>query len=325
MISRQPSDRFHPAVGLHPGQSTQSCSRSWQNQEVWRIKPARLADVADGQVRHSRQRCEVGEIANAGQTEHGHFYLSGSSLDRRQTQGIFFIKLNGRIVGKNAEHRPARPLAHLLQTGVEQGGIATKLVDQEAGDAGSFLLFQKLPCPDQLSKDPTPFNIGYQNDDGVGMVGHAHVDQIVIAQVDFGRAPGAFQDDGIIVSGQPAVRFRDGSPGLGLESVIIPNRHDAGGLSLHDYLAIVIQGFEQDRVHIGGRLEIQDFGLGRLTAGNFLSLKRDKTVERHVLSFEGRDAQALFLEPSAKSRRQHALAGVGAGALDHERFGHWLL
>src|SRR5207244_13108619 len=105
---------------------------------------------------------------------------------------------------------------------------------QEAGDALSFLLFQKFPCSDQLSKDATPFNIGYQNDDGVSMMSHAHVNQIVIAQIDLGGAAGALQDYGIIIGGQPAVRFRNGSPGLWLKSIIILNRHDARRLSLHD-------------------------------------------------------------------------------------------
>src|SRR5262249_46968780 len=77
-----------------------------------------------------------------------------------------------------------------------------------------------------------------------------------------------------------------------------------------------------DRVHVGRWLKSESFRLGRLTTSDFLSPKSDKAVKGHVLGFERSDTQALFLKPTAKSGRQHALAGVRAGALDHQRFGH---
>ena len=66
-------------------------------------------------------------------------------------------------------------------------------------------------------------------------------------------------------------------------------------------------------------LEEAGLGLDDLRAPHFSAAGGDELVERHVLGLERGHADAVLQQDATQRRRQHALAGVGTGALDHQR------
>ena len=62
-------------------------------------------------------------------------------------------------------------------------------------------------------------------------------------------------------------------------------------------------------------------GLYHLSPAHLAAVLRHERIQRHVLRLERRHANSLLQENPAQRRRQHALARVGTGALDHQRLG----
>jgi hypothetical protein len=58
-----------------------------------------------------------------------------------------------------------------------------------------------------------------------------------------------------------------------------------------------------------------------LSPSDLASFFRDRSVERHVLRLEWRDAEPVFVEHAAQCRGQDALADARSGALDHHGAG----
>ncbi len=131
--------------------------------------------------------------------------------------------------------------------------------------------------------------------------------------------PAPFQDDRVELGGQRS------------RSTLVPRRRPAAcsrrtrrrrmfptGLPAHDHLAAGVGvGLEQDGVHPHVGLQAAGLGLHDLGAAHLAAVARDERIERHVLRLERRHANAVLEQNAAQGRRQHALAGVGAGALDH--------
>jgi hypothetical protein len=59
-------------------------------------------------------------------------------------------------------------------------------------------------------------------------------------------------------------------------------------------------------------------GLDHLGAAHLAAVPGDEGIERHVLRLERRHAHAVLQEDPAEGRREHTLARVGTGALDHQ-------
>src|SRR5262249_32770152 len=71
-------------------------------------------------------------------------------------------------------------------------------------------------------------------------------------------------------------------------------------------------------VHVDVRAGARGLGLGVLGAADLAAVGRDGGVERHVLRFEGGDAQAAARPDAAQRSDEEALAHRRGGALHHE-------
>ena len=65
-----------------------------------------------------------------------------------------------------------------------------------------LLRLKECECADECSKDSAPINVSDQQHGSLGRLGHPHVDDILIAKVDLGRASSTLQNHQIELRGQ---------------------------------------------------------------------------------------------------------------------------
>ena len=96
--------------------------------------------------------------------------------------------------------------------------------------------------------------------------------------------------------------------------------HAGHRAAMDDHLgADVAVGLQEHRIHVGVRRKVRRLRLYRLSPADFAAICSHRAVERHVLRFERHDGNPLACQPAAQRRHQRALAGVGGGALHHQR------
>jgi hypothetical protein len=154
---------------------------------------------------------------------------------------------------------------------------------------------------------------------GHGVPRHGHVDDVVVLEVDFGRASGAFQNHGVKFIGQRVIALPDRLKGLGFEGDVLADRHVPHNLSANDHLgADVRMGLEQHRVHAHIRVKPAGLGLDRLSAADFSSVFCDAGVQGHVLGLERGRTQSVLKQDAAQGGRENAFARIGSGSLKHQ-------
>ena len=100
-------------------------------------------------------------------------------------------------------------------------------------------------------------------------MGHAHVDDIVFAQVDLRRRAGAFEQNQLIFAGEPSISADHfGKKLLDAPGVIIGRRNLSPDLSQEDHLgAGICRRFEQDGIHVDARHQLGKLLLAVLAPG----------------------------------------------------------
>ena len=83
---------------------------------------------------------------------------------------------------------------------VEQRGVAAKLVDDEAVDPRALVRLEHRVRADEAGDDAAAVDVAEQHHGHVGGRGKAHVGDVAGAQVDLGRAAGAFDQHEIGVA-----------------------------------------------------------------------------------------------------------------------------
>ena len=200
--------------------------------------------------------------------------------------------------------------------------VAAELVDHERRDQLALLRREQLHVADQAGEHAAAVDVADEQHRALRVEGHLHVDDVLVAQVDLGRAAGALDDDEVVGGAQALVGGGDGGPDLRLVGVVLAHRHVPHGTAEDDDLAAGLRArLEQHRVHVHVRLDAGRARLVRLRAAELAALRRDERVERHVLGLERRHAVAAARVDAAERRGQHALAGVRAGADAHARRG----
>ena len=92
------------------------------------------------------------------------------------------------------------------------------------------------------------------------------------------------------------------------------------GFPVHHYLrAAIAFGFEQDRVHVRGRIESRCTGLQSLGPPDLPPARTRGCIVRHVLRLERRDFYASAMCDAAKGGHQQRLADIRPRALQHDR------
>ncbi|GIW07947.1 MAG: hypothetical protein KatS3mg060_2752 [Dehalococcoidia bacterium] len=225
----------------------------------------------------------------------------------------------GRI-GDDAENRHAGAALEKVEARLKEGTIAAKLVDNEPGDSSSLSRLKQLERADQRCEHAAPVDVADQQHRRISERGNAHVDDLVGLQVDFGRAPGSFDDNQVVGGTQPIERLGDYFKQLSLVALIVSSAESRPRPAADDNLRAHLSfGFQQDWIHVDGGLDARCCRLLRLSAANLATVHGNRRVERHILRLERSDPQPILPEDPAERGDQRTLADRGSGALHHQR------
>ena len=211
------------------------------------------------------------------------------------------------------------PLLQHAKPRLQDRRVAPELVDDHALDAPALLLLQQHERPQERRKDAARIDVPHQEDRRIGGLGHGHVHDVPLAQVDFRRAPGPLQHNAVHLLFQGAVHLPDLLPQLRLHKVVLHGAHGAHALSHHDDLALPLpRGLEQNRVHAHVRLQAGRHGLHRLGPADFVPVPGHIGIEGHILCLEGRAPEPVLPENAQKGCAENALAYRGRRPLHHQ-------
>ena len=211
----------------------------------------------------------------------------------------------------------AHDVAHPL---VEESGVAAQLVDGEAPDHCRVGRVEHRLRARHRRDDPAAVDVREQAHRHLGAAGEAHVGDVACPQIGLRRAPRPLDDHEVVPARKAleALHHRREQP--------VPRRHVVGRAQgrgrapVHHHLGDpVALGLEQHRVHVHAGRESRRARLQRLGAPDLAPLRTGRRVVRHVLGLEGSDGDAAPARDPAQARDHRGLAGVRAGALDHQR------
>ncbi len=118
---------------------------------------------------------------------------------------IFCRQRSGRMQPRhNTKRLPPRARLDGVDARAKQPHVAAKLVDDEATDALAIARIEHCMRADQRRNHVTAIDVADERDGYVGGVCEAHVRHVVRAQIRFGRAAGAFDDDDVGLALQAA-------------------------------------------------------------------------------------------------------------------------
>ena len=98
----------------------------------------------------------------------------------------------------DSQHGLARLFLQKLHCWHQQTDITTKLVDNQSLDQRALFLIEQCQCTDQRSQCAAPVNIGDQQNRRLQIFRDAHIDDVILFEIDFGRAARSFDHQCII-------------------------------------------------------------------------------------------------------------------------------
>ena len=233
-------------------------------------------DVIQGYIRFVRQAVEIGEIGNLRHLDNGYLHIAGPGCARFviERNRIFFIDTQLLYKRDNTQHGFSRLLFQEIHSWRKQGYIATEFIDDETFYQIPFLRLEQFQCTYQCRQRSTTVDIGHEQDRCPEILCNAHIDDIMVPEIDFCRAARSFDDNRVILVFQPLQRLRHSGKGPeGIPCVIVPGRHIAKRHAIDDYLgAAVPRRLQQDRIHIDVRFQAGRLGLCYLSPPHFQSL-----------------------------------------------------
>ena len=226
-------------------------------------------------------------------------------------------------IGNHPRHGNVTKRLQCFQARLQNGLVAPEFVDHRALDPGPLVFFEKGHGAVELSEHAAPVDVTYQKNGGVHHFGKAHVDNVLILEVNLGGAARSLDDDDVIFSGKGMVAFHDLRHKLPLAAVVFHGPHIAPDLTVHDDLtAHVGGGFQQNGVHAYVRGDAGGLRLHHLRPTHFSAVCGDEGIQGHILALEGGHPVAVLPEYPAQTGAQQALARIGHGALNHDIFRH---
>ena len=315
-----------PALPLEEGEVGERRFRARQQNEVGiaREGPAGLDDL-DRDRLLGGERIEVVEIGDPRKPRRGDRdgagvrarALSAGMVQRDRVLGRQQACL--REVWHDAQAIEPGLLGDDVQRTVEQADIAAELVDDVAFKTRPLAGRQQRVGADDAGDHAAAVDVADQDGWDVGGFGEAHIGDVGGAQVDLGRAAGAFDQDEIGLAAEPAEALEHPRQQGGLERMELARRGDGGHPALDHQLGAGIRlGFQEHRVHVGDGLDAAGARLQRLSSADLAAVGRDRGVVGHVLGLERADLEAALHIGAGEARHQQRLADIRPGPLEHQ-------
>ncbi|MPM61967.1 Arginine--tRNA ligase [bioreactor metagenome] len=216
-------------------------------------------------------------------------------------QRVLGVEVKTVQVGQHAEYRLAGAFFQPCQTRFEQAHVAAEAVDDEALDPCLLARGKQFQRADQVGKNAAAVDVGDDDHRAIDGLGKAHVGDVAVAQVDLGRRAGAFDENAVVVRGQPRPGFEHSAHRARLVLMVGLGIEVGGNLTVDDHLRPAVGGrLQQHRVEVGMRFQPAGQRLQRLRPANFATIDGDRRIERHVLRLERRHLDATALENAAQ-------------------------
>ena len=254
----------------HPEQVADGAFGAGEDDDVRVSQLPRVAHVAHADLGVFLQRCEIGEVGDAGQAHHRRVQrLVGALPGQAGGQRVLVVHVHLQV-GDHAQHRLSRALLQHGQAGAENVQIPPEFVDDKSRDLVLFLGLEQRHRAVQLGEHAAPVDVPGQQHRRVYPQGKAHVDDIVCAQVDFRRTARALDDDDVVFCGQTVKSAQHLGKELLFVAEILRRRHLPPDLAHDDDLtARVAAGLEQHGVHAHVRFRPRRLGLDHLGPAHF--------------------------------------------------------
>ena len=314
------------AILPHPLQVVDGIFRPRQQDHVGAAQLLDGTDVAHTDAVQDFQRVEIGIVRHAR-------HLDDSNVDegvlqlffgQAVRQAVFILDVHMQH-GQHPDDGDARLGFQHIQAGLEDADVAAEFIDDDAFDHGAFFRVEEHDRAVHGREDAAAVNIGHEQDGRLGHAGHAHVDDILVLQVDFRRAAGAFNDNDVVLGAQGVKGFLDIRDEILFIPVIFHGGHRADGFSVDDDLGPTVAGrLQQDRIHAYVRLDAGRFGLHDLGPPHLRPLDGNEGIQRHILRFKGCHLISRLMQDTAQPRRDEALARIGHRSLHHDCFSHFV-
>jgi len=247
---------------------------------------------------------------------------SGTQSAFRCGQGVLCIQGEIGQVREDPQDGQSRFLFQPVQTGLQEGQVATEPVDDEPFDACPFCGCEEGQGSDQVGKDSAPVDVGHQQDRAICGFGKPHVRDVIFPEIDFCRGARSLHQNHPMLPCETFMRRQYDGEKFGLV-VLVGSRFQ---MRRHfsqdnDLCALIGDGFEKNGVHVDVRRDPAGEGLKFLGPADFTSCRRDGAVEGHVLGFERGHGNALAFQPASQRGNHRTFARIGGGALNHQGVG----
>jgi hypothetical protein len=104
-----------------------------------------------------------------------------------QGDAVFFVETEIGEIGHDTNAGQAKAALHRRYARPQERFIAAKFIDHKAANASAIFGFEQLQGTQQGSEYAAAVDVTHQQAGRIRGVGHAHVDDIMLAQIDFGR------------------------------------------------------------------------------------------------------------------------------------------
>ena len=279
-------DRVRHAAFTQPAQIAEGIFTARENDQVGVGQRLRVADIAHPDVRLRRQGVKVGKIGDMRQVNDGDVDIAPVGavvFPGLQRDAVLILKVNFKP-RHNAQHRHAGQRLDLLDPRAQERHIAAEFIDNHAFHPRSLLGLQQRQRAVNRGKYPAAVDVGHQDHRALRHFGHAHIDDIAVAQVNFRWAAGPFQHQRLILPGQALVDREDLLAQAWLVLVIAHRVHAGRHLPHQHHLRLTVAGgLEQNRIHADIRGDPGCFGLENLRPAHLFAIRRNAGVQRHIL------------------------------------------
>ena len=204
---------------------------------------------------------EVGEVCDPGETDDGYPYRAPGCLPSLVPERERVLAWERDIcVRDHPEHPDACEFLEFLHPGREEPDIPPELVDDDPDDERPDIIGEEGERPVDLGEDPAPFDIGDENDRKPEAPGEPDVCDVAVVEVHLRRSPGPFHHYVPKASPQPLKRLhRCCKERIGLGVVVLDRTSYTAGRASPPVRSMSLR-FEEDRVHIGHRLDTRGEG-----------------------------------------------------------------
>ena len=241
--------------------------------------------------------CIVGHTRNAYNRNINQLNLAAAADTLGEAVLVLDINLQHR---QHAYDRHACFFFNHLQAGAQDFYVTAELVDDNTLNHFSFVILQQHQCAVDGSENTATVNICYQQHGSLGHFSHAHVDKIVLFDVDFRRAACTLDADDIEFGSQRIKRLLYLRAQGMLHCIIFAGLHGTDCFAVDNNLGTAVAGrLQQNRIHQYAGFNVGCFSLHNLRTSHFRTLGGDKGIQRHVLGFERCYLVAVLIEYTA--------------------------